>query len=79
MQIAREFTKDHTVLVAVIHDINLAIQFADQLYFLKEGKLVANGWVKQILSADLIKDVFNVDVFVMENPVNNKPLVVYIH
>jgi iron complex transport system ATP-binding protein len=77
LQIAREFTKEHTVLVAVIHDINLAIQFADQLYFLKEGKLVANGGVNQILTANLIKEVFNVDAFLMENPVNNKPLVVY--
>ena len=79
LQIAREFTKEHTILVAVMHDINLAIQFADQLFFLKEGKLVAKGGVKQILTADLIKDVFNVDVFVMQNPVNNKPMVVYIN
>jgi iron complex transport system ATP-binding protein len=77
LQIAREFTKEHTVLVAVMHDINMAIQFADQLYFLKEGKLVANGGVNQILTANLIKEVFNVDAFLMENPVNNKPLVVY--
>jgi iron complex transport system ATP-binding protein len=77
LQIAREFTNDHTVLVVVIHDINQAIQFADQLFFFKDGKLVENGKVKQILTADLIRDVFNVEVFVMENPVNNKPLVVY--
>jgi iron complex transport system ATP-binding protein len=77
LQIAREFTNDHTVLVIVIHDINQAIQFADQLFFLKDGKLIANGKVAQILTANLIKDVFNVEVFVIENPVNNKPLVVF--
>jgi iron complex transport system ATP-binding protein len=77
LQIAREFTQETTVLVAVIHDLNLAIQYADQLYFLKEGRMVANGAVNQIITADVIKDIFNVEVFVLENPVNNKPLVVY--
>jgi iron complex transport system ATP-binding protein len=56
LQIAREFTKKNTVLVAVIHDINLAIQFADQLYLLKEGKLVASGPMREMIRVDLIKN-----------------------
>ena len=37
LQLAREFQQEDTVLVAVLHDINLAIQYADRLFFLKEG------------------------------------------
>ncbi len=77
LQIAREFTRNDTVLIAVMHDINLAIQFADKLFFLKEGELVAQGKPIDILSEALIEKVFDVQTAVINNPVNNTPLVVY--
>jgi iron complex transport system ATP-binding protein len=79
LQIAREFTKDHTILLAVMHDINLALQFASQLYFFKEGALAASGPASQILSADLIKSIFGVDVLIMDNPATKKQLVVFVN
>jgi iron complex transport system ATP-binding protein len=77
LQIAREFTKEETVLVAVMHDINLAIQYADKLFFLKEGELVANGKPKDILTEELIKKVFDVQTTIINNPVTNTPLIIY--
>ena len=77
LQIAREFTRNDTVLIAVMHDINLAIQFADKLFFLKEGELVAQGKPIDILSEALIEKVFNVQTAIINNPVTNSPLVVY--
>jgi iron complex transport system ATP-binding protein len=76
LQIVREFKKD-TVLVAVIHDINLAIQYADKLFFLKEGELVAHGPSKEILTQELIKKVFNVNACLINNPISNSPLLVF--
>jgi len=77
LQIAREFTNEGTVLVAVMHDINLAIQFADKLFFLKEGELIAHGSPKEILNEGLIKQVFNVEASIINNPFSKNPLVVY--
>jgi len=77
LQVAREFAKTGTVLIAVLHDINLAIQFADRLFLLKEGSLAAHGKPKEILSSELIKRVFDVDAHIVENPVSHEPLVVY--
>ncbi len=77
LQLAREFAKKGTVLVAVMHDINLATQYADRLFFLKQGELIAHGKPKEILTAALIKKVFDVEVLVINNPVTNNPLVIY--
>jgi iron complex transport system ATP-binding protein len=77
LQIAREFARTGTILIAVLHDINLAIQYADRLFLLKEGNLVARGKPKEILSNELIKKVFDVDATIVENPVSGLPLVVY--
>ena len=77
LQVAREFVKEDTVLIAVMHDINLAIQYADKLLFFKEGKLVANGAPNQVVTEQLIEDVFNVRSSIINNPFTGSPLVIY--
>src|SRR5436190_21733079 len=77
LQQAMQLAKHNTVLIAVMHDINLAAQYADKLFFLKEGELVSNGSPREILTAGLIKQVFNVETTIIDNPVTGKPLVIY--
>ena len=77
LQIAKKLKDDNTVLVAVMHDINLAIQHADTLIFLKEGELAAKGKPKEILTASLIEKVFGVRTTIINNPVTNAPLLIY--
>lgn len=48
--------------IAVLQDINLAAMFCDELIFLKHGKIAAHGKVDDILTAETIKQVFDVDV-----------------
>lgn len=77
LQIAREFRKDDTVLVAVMHDINLATQYGDKLFFLKEGALVAHGTAAEILNESLIEKVFNIKTAIIQNPVTGTPLIIH--
>jgi len=77
LQAAVELIKDQTVLIAVMHDINLAAHYADNLFFLKEGEMVVHGSPKDILTENILEKVFNVKTKVIENPVTGKPLVIY--
>jgi len=77
LQSAVELMKDHTILIAVMHDINLAAHYADNLFFLKEGEMVVHGRPKDILTENIIEKIFNVKTTVIENPVTGKPLVIY--
>ncbi len=77
LQIARSFLGPDTIITAVIHDINLAIQYADKLFFFKEGELAALGKPSSILSEKLIEDIFRVKVTIISNPLSGSPLVVY--
>jgi len=79
LQLAREFAKEDTVLVAVMHDINLAVQYADKLFFLKEGQLLAHGKPAEVLNEALIENVFGIKTKIINNPVTGKPLVIYDH
>ena len=49
------------VTVGVVHDLNLAARFADQIVLLNEGRLVATGSPAEVLTADRIYDVFDVE------------------
>lgn len=77
LQVARELAQEGMVLVAVMHDLNLAIQYADKLFFLKEGRSVAQGAPGEIIHESLIEEVYGVRARVIKNPDNGKPLVVY--
>ncbi|HMD01203.1 MAG TPA: heme ABC transporter ATP-binding protein [Ferruginibacter sp.] len=77
LQIAREIASAETVLVAVLHDINLAIQFADKLLMLKDGKVAAFGKPKEVLTPEVIREVFDVSASIINNPVTGDPLVLY--
>ena len=77
LQITKSFTTPDTVLVAIMHDINLAMQYADKLFFLKEGSIVRHGKPKEIVNAELIREVFNVSAMIIDHPVTGVPLVLF--
>jgi iron complex transport system ATP-binding protein len=49
------------VTVGVVHDLNLAARFADQIVLLNQGHVVANGTAAEVLTTDRIRDVFGVE------------------
>ncbi|MGE7842626.1 ABC transporter ATP-binding protein [Lysinibacillus sp. NPDC093712] len=65
-----------TTIVMVLHDINLSARYADYIFALHEGKLVAEGEPSDIITNCLIKDIFALDCMVIEDPVSNSPSVV---
>ncbi|MEL6114670.1 ABC transporter ATP-binding protein [Photobacterium sp. SP02] len=53
------------ITLMVLHDLNLAAQYADNLLVLKQGELVASGHPKQILTSELVQDIYNVEAQVI--------------
>jgi iron complex transport system ATP-binding protein len=56
-------------VLAAMHDLTLAAQYCDRLYVLKGGDLVAQGRPRELLTAELIRAVYEIDCTVYENPV----------
>lgn len=54
-------------VVAVIHDLNIASMYCDRLYALKEGKIVASGTPKQVLTPEFIKEVYEVEAEIFDD------------
>jgi len=62
MKKVRDFAGARDVVtVGVVHDLNLAARFADQIVLLDHGLLVASGTATDVLTADLIRSTFGVN------------------
>ncbi len=67
--------KRKTTIVMVLHDINLSARYADCLFAMKNGKLVAEGTPKEIITPKLIKDIYGLDCDVITDPVSKSPMI----
>jgi iron complex transport system ATP-binding protein len=63
----------------VTHDINLAAEFADRVLLLKNGQSVAVGSPHEVLTRDLLHEVFDVQVLVDAHPVTGVPRITPVH
>jgi iron complex transport system ATP-binding protein len=65
----------HT-LVAVLHDLNQAARYGTHLIAMKDGAVVAVGTPSEIVTADLVEEVFGLRCLVVPDPVTGTPHVV---
>jgi len=77
LALARSLAASGIVVIAVLHDLNLALQYADRILFLKAGRIVAAGAAPEIVTPELIGDVFGVRAQLLANPFGQRPVVVY--
>jgi len=63
-------------VLAIVHDLNQVAQFADKLYFLKEGSVVAQGNPKEVFTKSIIEEIFCCRVNVYHDPCTNCPYIV---
>jgi len=65
-----------TTIVMVLHDLNLAARYADRLVAMRSGRLVADGDPVDVLTPDLVEEVFGMPSQVQPDPVTGRPMVV---
>jgi iron complex transport system ATP-binding protein len=63
-------------VVMVLHDLNLAARYADLLVVMNEGRVVAAGDPREILTEELLHEVFGLRATIVPDPVSDAPLVV---
>jgi iron complex transport system ATP-binding protein len=77
LDLLTELNRKHgTTIVMVLHDINLSARYADHIFALHQGKLVAEGAPSKVVTSSLVKNIFGLDCTVIEDPISGTPLVV---
>jgi iron complex transport system ATP-binding protein len=75
LSIMKEMKKEVTV-VAVLHDLNLAALFSDFIVLMNNGRVVDIGKPKEVLTKENIKSVYNMEVELIDDPVNGVPHII---
>ncbi len=74
LELLQTLTREHgRTVVTVLHDLNFAVNYADLLVFLKQGRIAGTISDNDVCSPELIKRVFDVDVQMSINPQTGKP------
>ncbi|MFF2051796.1 ABC transporter ATP-binding protein [Leifsonia sp. NPDC058194] len=76
LELFHELNLEGRTLVAVLHDLNQASRYATHIIAMNDGRIVAQGAPADVVTADLVHDVFGLPAHVLPDPVSGTPLVV---
>lgn len=72
----RKRTDDNAVVLMVLHDLNLAFQYADRILLMHEGGLYANGSPWEVVESGLLESVYGVKLHYSAHPEKDVPMVI---
>jgi iron complex transport system ATP-binding protein len=77
MQHVKSFVEQGNSAIIVVHDVNIAAEFADDVAMLKEGKLIDKGSVTEVFSGSNLSYCYDIPALVQQHPVKNHPLIFF--
>ena len=66
----------NTTIIMILHDINLSARYADDIFAVEKGNLVAEGKPEDIITPELMKKVYGLNCEVIKDPFSNTPLII---
>ena len=78
LQILQTLKDSGLTVLSAIHDLNLAAMFCDEIYVLDGKSIATHGAPEEVITEEMIKDVFHVDCAVSENPHTGTRNIMYI-
>ena len=76
LDLARSLVAGGRTVVAVLHELNLAFRYADHLVVMSDGRVVATGAPSDVVTPELMAEVYRLACRIVPDPVTGTPLVV---
>lgn len=68
LELVKQLNVEHGItIVMVLHDINQAIKYSDQIILMKSGKVLAEGTPEAVITKEVIKSVYDVNVLIKQD------------
>lgn len=75
LSLVRDLNQQHGITVGwVLHDLNQAAAYSDQMIMLKRGQVVCHGAPSEVMTPASIRDVFGIECCVIQHPMGNAPV-----
>jgi iron complex transport system ATP-binding protein len=76
LDLCADLNEQGRTLVAVLHDLNHATRYATHLIAMQAGAVVAEGDPRDVITAELVEQVYGMRCEVIADPQTGTPLVV---
>lgn len=77
LEIIKNFTKKANSAIVVLHDLNLAAQYADKILLMKSGRVAAYGTPEEVFTAEKISEAYNFPCTVCDHPITHNPMIIF--
>ena len=61
-------------VIMVLHDINMAAKFSDELIALHSGQVIASGSPSELMTTDTLKKIYGMDLSLFTDPISGKKI-----
>lgn len=68
--------KKKTTIIMVLHDINLSSKYADYIFAMKNGNLIKEGTPNEIVTPEIIQEIYGIQSVVINDPISNSPMII---
>jgi len=76
MHLVRDLSRKNVAVMMILHDLNLAAQYGDEINIMKDGRTYAFGTPNDVFKPHIIEKAFDCPVHIMRHPHRQCPLVV---
>ncbi len=76
LDLARGLQREGFTVVVVLHELHLAFRYATHLVVMREGAIVAQGGVNEVVTEELIEEVYGLPCRLIADPVSGRPIVI---
>ena len=76
LQAVRDFAERGAAVLVILHDLNLAARYCDQLLLLQQGLPHAYGPPAEVLTTEALAAVYGLEVLIQQHPERGHPLII---
>ncbi len=76
LELFADLNAEGRTIVAVLHDLNQAARFASRLVVMRDGRVHGDGAPDEVVTSDLVREVFGLGADVVDDPQSGTPMVV---
>ena len=77
LNLLSELSKEGKTILCVLHDLNAILRHCTDCIIIKDGKIFANGKTEEVITEQTIKDVYNIEIQMIENPESGKKVILF--
>lgn len=77
LRLIKEFTEKANTAIVVLHDLNLAAQFADRILLMKNGQVASHGKPEEVFQQDIISEAYNFPCAICAHPLTKNPMIIF--